>query len=909
MRKVPVASTPHFTVELPFHSFEGFVRSCNQMQTEPLDIRGGEPWSQSVTGVHYDRAPNREMWKRLHAMVPNAITLDKSSDCSLIRNPQRQPSYPPSIRDILYSFSNNSLCLEKWPKETMELFRRNISGSLKQIMCCLHCIPESYTVQAIASSLFTASIEIGDSDSLGYLLDSSIHDIHANKPIKSGCHSCTPLYMAIKLGHVEVTRVLLGHGAEVNVVLPGHSCCSLDGLATSCSLLEEEGSGWEIFTMLLNAGAKCSLSGLEAFTDPLLNHPYAREIIERRAIMDDFQKCEPHTFQSIFESQDHETCLQLLKIMREHDFDLNTYYGHGELSILDTCVIRGSLYLVELFLNDGAKFTRTTISHAILKGDEAILELLFSRKDRDAENPLDEPPFAKAIETKNTAIINLVINHYGLSKIDDRGSSRIAMSKVGDVAWIEGLLNALDITNQWNLNVVLVFAIQTGRNELAFRLIDAMVYPVSGEPLIIALQQRNLGLLRALLDAGTVFEQDESQEAIDLAVEWGDGQVVLDILEATATRFYGNTQAILALISAIGRKDKDMVNLLFEYGVDIDFEMTGGKDSALNEAVRIGDINWIEYILEHGANLHNPSAFATAMRDENIFELLLRKHTCRYPKGRRDWGQDIFEDIMDKGAYDTFKRILERGASPLLHFKFGDSAFAYAITHSHMIGCKYVELLLDWKEKTNCSPETIVAVDYFGFSGLKEKRRTAFEVAIGTGYRPTIDIFLRHGANVNFPAVRWRTRTPLQAAVEHGNIEIVKLLLSCGADVNGPAARVGGATALQLAAIAGNIPVCQLLMEHGADIHAPASKRDGRMPLEGAAEHGRLDMVAFLLAAGAGHKGEDREQFERAISFANTEGYGYIADMLTRYLEDGKVHMASKSPLDEFFDFDGMVED
>lgn len=118
-----------------------------------------------------------------------------------------------------------------------------------------------------------------------------------------------------------------------------------------------------------------------------------------------------------------------------------------------------------------------------------------------------------------------------------------------------------------------------------------------------------------------------------------------------------------------------------------------------------------------------------------------------------------------------------------------------------------------------------------------------------------------------------------------------------------------GATALQLAVIAGNIPLCQLLMENGADLHAPAARIDGRMPLEGAAEHGRLDMVAFLLAAGAGHRGEDKEQFERAISFANAEGYSHIADMLTRYLEDGKVHVASRLPLEEYIDFNGMVED
>lgn len=901
----------HFTVDLPFHNLECFFRSHRQTQPRPLDSRNSVPSNLSVVSAHYDSVwlPIREILKPLQAMVPNTITLDTSFDYSLVENSQPPPLSPPFLLDLLYSLSNNHLDIFWLPADMINLFRHEITRSFNQISSSM---PESYAVQAVALSLFTASIEIGDSDSLDYVLKSSIYDIHANRIIRSRDDSYTPLHRAIRLGHKEVIRVLLNHGAEVNVGFHddvNHS--SLDELSSSSSVLKDDGSDSEIFTMLLNEGGKCSKVGLCVFGGRFPNSPYAREIIERRAIFY-FNHFNIGIFRPIFEFQDHDTSLKLLAILREHGFDINTTTSPHSGSILDVCVRIGHFRLVQFLLNNGAKFTWDTIIDAVFKEDEAILELLLSRKDRAVENALDKPPLVEAIRTKSIAIVNLVINHYGLSKIDD-GGSRISVPRVGDAAWIEGLLSALDITNQENLNVALVFAIQTGRNELASRLIDAMVYPVSGEPLMTALKQRNPGLLRALLDAGIIFEPNDSQEAIKLAVEWGDGQVVLDILEVAATR-YGSEQAMPALISAIGRKDKDILNLLLEYGVDINLEMEGGEESALNEAVRLGDINWIEYVLEHGADIHNPSAFMSAMRDKNIFEQLLRKHAVRYPKGHRDWGQDIFEEIIDKGAYDIFKRILERGASPLLHFRFGSSAFAYAITHSHKIGCNYVELLLQWKEKTNCSPETVAArEDIIIHEDTVEMPyatiKTAFQIAIETGHRPTIDIFLRYGANINFPAIRRFTRTPLQAAVEHGDIEIVKLLLSCGADVNGPAARVGGATALQLAAITGNIPVCQLLMEHGADIHAPAAKVQGRMPLEGAAEHGRLDMVASLLAAGAGHKGEDKEQFERAISFANVEGYGYIADMLTRYLEDGKVHVASKLPFEEFIDFDGMVED
>lgn len=897
---------PHFTVDLPFHNVECFFKSHRQTQTRPLDIRNGVPSNLSVVSAHYDSVwlPIREMLKPLQAMVPNMTTLDTSFDYSLVENSQPPPLSPSFLLDILYSLSNNHLDIFWLPADMIKLLRHEITRSFNQISSSM---PESYTVQAVALSLFTASIEIGDSDSLDYVLKSSIYDIHANRPIGPRYDSYTPLHRAIELGHREVIRVLLSHGAEVNVDFhDGVNSSPLDELSMSSSVLKDDGSDSEIFTILLNAGGMCSKVGLCNFGDRFPNSPYAREIIERRAIFD-FNHLNMRIFQPIFEFQGHDTCLQLLAIMREQDFNINTTTSPHNESILDVCVLSGRFRLVQFLLNNGAKFTRTTLIHAIARGDEAILELLFDHKDRAAENTWEDPTLVEAIRTRSTTIISLVISHYGLSKTDVGGSSIMSMSKIGDVAWIEGLLSALDITDPENLNVVLVFAIQTDRRELASRLIDDIVHPVSGESLMVVLKQRDLGLLRALLNAGTILEYWDSEEAIKLAVEWGDRQVVLDILEATATRYYGSQQAIPALISAIRREDKDMVDLLLEFGVDINFKNKRREDSALNEAVRTGDINWIEYILEQGPDPHNPSAFMSAMQDKRVFEQLLRKHVVRYPKGPRDWGSGIFKEIMDRGAYNTFKQRLERGASPL--YSSSDNAFAYAITHSHKIGCKYVELLLHWKEKTNCSPETIVAADCIGFSGLKEKRRTAFEVAIGTGYRPTIDIFLRHGANVNFPAVRRRTRTPLQAAVEHGDSEIVKLLLSCGADVNGIAARMTGATALQLAVIAGNIPLCQLLMENGADLHAPAARIDGRMPLEGAAEHGRLDMVAFLLAAGAGHRGEDKEQFERAISFANAEGYSHIADMLTRYLEDGKVHVASRLPLEEYIDFNGMVED
>ena len=135
----------------------------------------------------------------------------------------------------------------------------------------------------------------------------------------------------------------------------------------------------------------------------------------------------------------------------------------------------------------------------------------------------------------------------------------------------------------------------------------------------------------------------------------------------------------------------------------------------------------------------------------------------------------------------------------------------------------------------------------------------------------------------------------------------MKLLIDNGADVNAPAAKRGGATALQFAAIKGFIPIARQLLQLGADVNAPASIVYGRTVLEGAAEHGRLDMVALLLAAGAGQKGKDERQFQKAIALAEERFHKCIVDLLKHYLQHGQIRSGFNT-FEEFIDWDGGME-
>ncbi|KAI7781478.1 hypothetical protein LA080_014654 [Diaporthe eres] len=127
-------------------------------------------------------------------------------------------------------------------------------------------------------------------------------------------------------------------------------------------------------------------------------------------------------------------------------------------------------------------------------------------------------------------------------------------------------------------------------------------------------------------------------------------------------------------------------------------------------------------------------------------------------------------------------------------------------------------------------------------------------------------------------------RTALQHAVEKENMELVTLLISAGADVNAPAAVNSGATALQIASIQGSVPMIEYLVSQGADPYASGAARHGRTALQGAAEHGRKDAVELLLALNESKAYQPREQFVKAIFYAEKNAQHVVAGILRERL-------------------------
>jgi ankyrin repeat protein len=638
-------------------------------------------------------------------------------------------------------------------------------------------------------------------------------------------------------------------------------------------------------------------------------------------------------FLAAFRYQSHLVASDILDVMLEHKMDLNYHVTRscdGLRYLIDVVAKRGDEILMRRLIEEKVQLTGDTLPYAISSGNEDLVLLLLQHgAEVNRVGDLGSSPLAAAIRLQSASMQALIVDKLGISTSSEKPKKAVlksvleAASEVGDLQWIEILVQIGVAVRPADLGAVLIIAARERKRDIALALLDASAdthiesnissqYP----PILEALRQRDTMLVRALLDAGANINCDWAQHgddvsvrrpAIEFAVSWGDIEVVKLIIRAGANINACHDQP--ALNFAVERKDYALFDLLIKGGCNINNPVAHKlKKTALNAAVESADIVMIHHVIAHGADVHDPVALAAAYKQgPNFLELLLQAHKHRYPKGRPGWGTSVLNSVIELNDFDLFRKLMDGGADAN---QFVDlrTSFGNAIQQHQTTGLKFVEFMLQEQRRTGCTPETNVRFVFT--SALRNQPLetvTAFLAAIRTKSRPLVDLMLRHHADINFPAAYGIKRTPLQQAAEVGSDEILRLFLARGANVNGAAAQRGGGTALQFAAIGGFIPMARLLLELGAEVDAPGSKVNGRTALEGAAWQGRLDMVAMLLKAGAALEGNDQAQIQRAIAFAEENGHSPIAKLLTHYGQTKRLSSIEPSPFERFaedvFDF------
>ncbi|KAF2109741.1 ankyrin repeat-containing domain protein [Lophiotrema nucula] len=443
-----------------------------------------------------------------------------------------------------------------------------------------------------------------------------------------------------------------------------------------------------------------------------------------------------------------------------------------------------------------------------------------------------------------------------------------------------------DLCNMVNCSTAtspLTAAARFGNCEFVKCLLEQGASLTGPEPLTYAIRCKNLDMVATLLEAGSPInasacdgEYNYSYAApLQEAVKTRQPSFVRTLLDAGANP---NTSLVLSplydecrgnrppLQLAVGLGDHEIAMMLLQAGADINNPHAQiWACSALTMAIRSKSQQMFDLVLAEGANTLDSTALLEAVTQKNVplVKGLLTLSSRYDQRFRGSFGFEALRESVRQRSMELVKLLLSAGVDPNKQQQ-GMTALGIAITYHKEPAIDIVEALLQAGADPNGHIET---AGYYGGT------RTALVAAAKTGDVSLVILLIQYGADPNAYPKGAIWRSPLQAACEAGKLRVVQLLLNHNVDVNAPPAWYNGGTALQLAAINGHPGIVFALLDRGADLNAPAARVNGRTALEGAAENGRLDTVRALLDAGVGIHGPYEPQYNRALQFAQKNGY------------------------------------
>lgn len=577
---------------------------------------------------------------------------------------------------------------------------------------------------------------------------------------------------------------------------------------------------------------------------------------------------------------------------------------------------------------DGKRSRRTPLYSAVVRKDiPAVTFLLELGADVNKASFSYvggyEVPLARAVLLKESDIVAVLLKHGAntsckvekqdimqWSSLNCRHIYRLLQEHMGDIDvgfTIGDLVDAADEGNgslnaylqrqrttvsKQQLEQALGESIRLGYIAVTNSLLKHGVSPncpfLDSPPLRIALQSHKQP--RRFCELLIKYKADVNEDDILTAVVRKNDFELLQIFIEAGVNL--KEQGMEALVEVARLGHKSLAAFLLHLGVDVN--TLGLKESPLQAAARMENLEMLEFLLDHGADINAP---AYLNHGRTALQAALESET-----------PEIALLLLDRGADISGPPALVGGVTALeaVCHNWIDS------TDDQLLGlCNY---LLDSNAPVNrpngkpssalhgaiekrwdgilarmLEPQRNAIINHMWCDQtIREDEfymwqpRTPTQLAADNGQLETVKMLLDRGADINeAPAYRFG-RTALQAAIsrDEPGMELVQFLLDNGAEVNAKPAVHGGITALQGSAISGDIMLAKRLIDNGADVNGAPSFVEGRYAIEGAAEHGRLDMVQFLLNAGARGNVLNGKGFERAIELATKNEHFAIANLL-----------------------------
>ncbi|XP_046405893.1 uncharacterized protein LOC124170897 isoform X3 [Ischnura elegans] len=383
---------------------------------------------------------------------------------------------------------------------------------------------------------------------------------------------CTPLMEASSAGHVEVVRLLINHGADVNA----QSSSGNTPLMYACA-----GGHEEVVRVLLSANAKVEDHNENGHT-PLMEAASAGHV-------------------------------GVAKILLEHGAGINTHSNEFKESALTLACYKGHLDMVRFLLEAGADQEHktdemhTALMEASMDGHVEVARLLLD-SGAQVNMPTDsfESPLTLAACGGHVDLAMLLI---------ERGAN---IEEVND----EGYTPLMEAAREGHEEMV-VLLLSQGAN------INAQTEETQETALTLACCGGFLEVADILIKAGGDIELGASTPLMEAAQE-GHLDLVRYLLQSNGNVRAQTQTGDTALTYACENGHTDVADLLLTYQADLEHESEGGR-TPLMKACRAGHLCTVQFLISKGADVnkqttnndHTPLSLACAGGHLAVVELLL----------------------------------------------------------------------------------------------------------------------------------------------------------------------------------------------------------------------------------------------------------------------------------------------
>ena len=411
------------------------------------------------------------------------------------------------------------------------LFENKASLKCNDSYNFLHCAAESNNVEFVK-----------------FILDNKIVDVKSQDVRKQ-----TPLHRAATIDNVEIVKILIEHGADVN---------ALDHCDASPIFIAACHGHWEIFKILVENGAE--LDNLDYLNQSLIMYAITGQNTDIIKFLCESSDC---LYDEDYKSRTPLYCAlkhdndEIIKVLIENGSDVHATNINGKTPLL-LAAKKGNFEIFKILFENCEdvkhidEHERNLLHYAVRGNNKDIIEFILNKKicNVNAINADGDTPIVHAVENGYVEIFNILVKH---------GADLMCKNGYGD-----------------NL---LISAISSGNVKMVKMILDMKLFDINGcdryAPIHMA-SFKNLEIINILIEYGADINiKDEiGRNALQLAI-WNGKLNIVEFFFNKGMRINNSSIENELLCKNIARYRVDLLKMLINNGFDLLYRDKNGTSA------------------------------------------------------------------------------------------------------------------------------------------------------------------------------------------------------------------------------------------------------------------------------------------------------------------------------------------